>query len=116
MGGYEIFMIYLVNEEGNIVSCLTPMGIYENLYSLKGISCHDIDGDGLKDIIVLAKYSYESESREMITKTDYSVYYQRTAGFVLDTQIKESFQCAEDETMENLVIQGRKYWGWTKEE
>lgn len=116
IGGYEIFMIYLVNQEGNIVSCLTPMESYENLYSLKGISCWDLDGDGLKDIAVLAKYSYESENREMITKTDYSIYYQRTSGFVLDTQIKESFQCAEDETMENLVKQGRKYWGWTREE
>lgn len=116
MGGYEIFMVYLVNQEGNIVACLTPMENYENLYSLKGISCWDLDGDGLKDIAVLAKYSYEGENHEMITKTDYSIYYQRTSGFVLDTQIKEQYPCKEDETMENLVIQGRKYWGWTREE
>ena len=32
---YDIFMIYLVNEQGDIVSVLQPMGEYDNLYALK---------------------------------------------------------------------------------
>lgn len=113
---YEIFMVYLVNEEGYIVSSLQPMGDYDNLYALKGISCWDIDGDGLKDIAVLARYSYEGSDHQLIVETDYSIYYQRTSGFILDKEIKESYQCSEDETMENLVRQGRAYWGWKREE
>ena len=113
---YEVFMIYLVNEQGYIVSSLQPMEDYDNLYALRGISCWDIDGDGLKDIAVLARYSYEGSNHELIVKTDYSIYYQRTGGFTEDTQIKESYKCTEEETMENLVRQGRAYWGWKREE
>ncbi len=113
---YEVFMIYLVNEQGYIVSSLQPMEDYDNLYALLGISCWDIDGDGLKDIAVLARYSYEGSEHELVVKKDYSIYYQRTAGFVEDTEIKESYPCTEEETMENLVRQGRAYWGWKREE
>ncbi len=45
---YEVFLIYLVNEQDYIMSALLPMGEYDNLYALKGINCRDIDGDGLK--------------------------------------------------------------------
>lgn len=113
---YEVFMIYLVNEEGYIVSSLQPMEAYDNLYALRGVSCWDIDGDGLKDVAVLARYSYEGSNHELTVKMDYSIYYQRTGGFVEDTQIKEVYRCTEEETMENLVRQGRAYWGWTREE
>ena len=34
------------------------MGEYEHLYALKGVTCQDIDGDGLKDIVILADYSW----------------------------------------------------------
>ena len=85
---YEVFLIYLVNEQDYIMSALLPMGEYDNLYALKGINCRDIDGDGLKDIIVLAKYSYEDEEHKLAVASDYSIYYQRTGGFSADTEIK----------------------------
>ncbi|MDE7476792.1 MAG: VCBS repeat-containing protein, partial [Lachnospiraceae bacterium] len=69
---YDVFMIYLINEQDYILSVLQPMGDYDNLYALKGISCRDIDGDGLKDIVVLAKYSYENEEHKMAVTSDYS--------------------------------------------
>ena len=109
---YEIFMIYLVNEEGYIVSSLQPMGDYDNLYALRGINCSDIDGDGLKDMVVLARYSYENESGEMVVQSDYSVYYQRTGGFSTDKDIKGFYRCEETDTMEALIKKVREYWGW----
>ena len=109
---YEIFMIYLVNEEGYIVSSLRPMGDYDNLYALRGINCSDIDGDGLKDMVVLARYSYENESGEMVVQSDYSVYYQRTGGFSTDWDIKDFYRCEETDTMEALIKKVREYWGW----
>lgn len=109
---YDIFMIYLVNEKGYIVSGLQPMGKYDNLYALKGINCRDIDGDGLKDIVVLAKYSYESEAGELVVESDYAIYYQRTGGFSVDTDIKDQYQCSDEDTMEILIQNARAYWGW----
>ncbi len=112
---YGVFMIYLVNEQGYIVSSLQPMGEYDNLYALKGISCRDIDGDGMKDIVVLARYSYEGSGHELIVKSDYAVYYQRTGGFSADTEIKGSYHCGDEDTMEEVVEKARAYWGWKSE-
>lgn len=112
IANFDIFMIYLVNEQGDIISSLQPMGDYDNLYALKGINCRDIDGDGLKDIVVLARYSYQDETGEIIVETDYAIYYQRTAGFSADMDIKEAYRCSDEDTMELLVEKARAYWGW----
>lgn len=113
---YDIFMIYLVNEQGYIVSGLQPMGEYDNLYALKGINCRDIDGDGLKDIVVLAKYSYEDADHKLAVVSDYNIYYQRTGGFSADTEIKKIYQCSEEDTMQIVVEKARAYWGWKTED
>lgn len=113
---YDVFMIYLVNEQDYILSALQPMGDYDNLYALKGINCRDIDGDGLKDIVVLAKYSYEDEEHKLAVVSDYSIYYQRTAGFSADTEIKNQYQCSEEDTMQSVVEKARAYWGWKTED
>lgn len=113
---YDIFLVYLVNEEGYILSSLQPMGDYDNLYALKGINCRDIDGDGLKDIVVLARYSYEGKGGMLLIANDYSIYYQRTNGFSADTEIKKEFPCSEDDTMETVVEKARAYWGWQTED
>lgn len=116
MADYDVFMIYLVNQQGYIVSCLQPMGDFDNLYALKGINCRDIDGDGLKDIVVLARYSYEGNNHELIVKSDYAIYYQRTGGFSADMDIKEEYPCGDEDTMEELVKKARAYWGWRTED
>lgn len=113
---YDVFMIYLVNEQDYILSALQPMGGYDNLYALKGINCRDIDGDGLKDIIVLAKYSYEDEEHRLAVRSDYSIYYQRTSGFSADTEIKKRYPCSEEDTMQDVVEKARAYWGWKTED
>ena len=109
---YDVFMIYLVNEQGDIVSVLQPMGEYDNLYALKGVTCRDIDGDGLKDIVILARYSYEGEAGELLVESDYRIYYQRTGGFVPDMEIRDYYRCGDEDTMEILVEKARSYWGW----
>ncbi|NLL79658.1 MAG: VCBS repeat-containing protein [Clostridiales bacterium] len=113
---YEVFMIYLVNEQGNIVWSCQPMEDYDSLYALKGINCRDIDGDGLKDLVVLARYSKEWNGSGVSTQTDYAVYYQRVSGFTEDKEIKEQYICREDETMTELVRAARAYWGWSTED
>lgn len=113
ISNYDVFMIYLVSEQGDVLFRLQPMGDYDNLYALKGINCRDIDGDGLKDIVVLARYSYEGEDGQLVVESDYSVYYQRTGGFSLDTEIKDAYRCSDEVTMEELVEETRKYWGWS---
>ena len=112
MAEYTVFMIYLVNEQGYIVWSFQPMGDYENLYGLKGITCRDIDGDGMKDIVVLAAYSYDDRMGESVVESDYSVYYQRTGGFYADAEIKKQYRCGEEDTMDELVEKLRAFWGW----
>ena len=61
-GDYNIFRIYMINEQGAIVWSFEPMGDYDNLYALKGISTVDLDGEGMKDLLVLGRYSREGKS------------------------------------------------------
>ncbi len=112
MANYATFMIYLVNEEGTIVWSFQPMGDYDNLYALKGIACRDIDGDGMKDILVLARYSTVGDDNIPVIESDYSIYYQRTGGFYADTRVKESVSCSDKDTVAELVERARAYWGW----
>lgn len=116
MANFATFMIYLVNEQGDIVWSFQPMGDYDNLYALKGISCKDIDGDGMKDLLVLARYSYEGNENELVTESDYAVYYQRTSGFYEDTEINKQYPCSDEDTVAGLVEKARAYWGWKVEE
>ncbi len=110
---FSHFMIYLVNEQGSIVWSLQPMGTYDNLYSLKGVKCMDLDGDGLKDIFVLARYSSAGRNNELVIETDYSVYYQRTGGFEEDEEIKLSVKVAEGDTVNTMIEKIKGYWGWS---
>lgn len=116
MANFATFMIYLINEQGDIVWSFQPMGDYDNLYALKGITCKDIDGDGMKDLLVLARYSYEGQGNELMVESDYSVYYQRTGGFYKDTELVKQNPCNDEDTVAGLVEKARAYWGWKVEE
>lgn len=116
MAHYDIFMIYLVNEQGYIVWSFQPMGDYDNLYALKGMTCRDLDGDGLKDILVLGRFSYSSMDGVIQIDTRCRIYYQRTDGFEADTEFEKTYQCTEEDTVGGLVQLIREYWGWTAEE
>ena len=115
MANFSTFMIYLIDEQGNIVWSFQPMGDFDNLYALKGITCRDIDGDGMKDILVLARYSYEGNGNELMIESDYSIYYQRTGGFYADTEVKKKVRCDEESTVAELVEKARACWGWKSE-
>ena len=115
-GTYSIFMIYLVNEQGNIVWSFQPMEDYDHLYSLRGIACKDMDGDGMKDLVVLARYSYEQPDGEVVVESACSIYYQRTGSFDKDTEFCDTFQCTDEQKLEDIVREIRKYWGWQVEE
>lgn len=115
MANFSTFMIYLINEQGYIVWSFQPMGEFDNLYALKGINCKDIDGDGMKDILVLARYSYAGANNQLVIESDYSIYYQRTGGFVTDTEVKKRVYCSEEDTVAGLVEKARGYWGWSSE-
>ena len=103
MAEYDVFMIYLIDEQGNIVWSFQPMEDYDNLYALKGIQGKDLDGDGLKDLVVFAKYSYEGENGELLVDTVCTIYYQRTAGFEKDKDFTANYECTEEDTLEALV-------------
>lgn len=117
MGNYNnVFMIYLINEQGYIVWSFQPMKDYDSLYALKGMGYKDLDGDGMIDILVLASYSYVGADGERSVDTRCNIYYQRTEGFVEDTEFEETYQCTDKDTVSGLVTLIREYWGWTTEE
>lgn len=115
MAEYNIFMIYLVNDQGYIVWSFQTMEDYDNLYSLKGMTCRDMDGDGMKDIVVLARYSYSGPEGGMHVDTKCSIFYQRTDGFAEDKEFSDYHQCTSEDTVSGLVELIRGYWGWTVE-
>ena len=57
----------------------------------------------------LAPVSYTHLS---VVESGYSVYYQRTAGFYEDTDMKQTIKCTDTYTMSGLVDRARAYWGW----
>lgn len=116
MAEYNVFMIYLVNEQNYIVWSFQPMGDYDNLYALKGMTCRDLDGDGMKDLLVLGRYSYAGTNGELLVDTKCHIYYQRMDGFVEDTEFQKTYQCTEEDKVSELVTRIREYWGWTTEE
>ena len=116
MAWYDFFLIYLVNGQGQIVWRLQPMLDYDGLYSLKGINGRDVDGDGMKDLVVLARYSREDEEGEQVVENICSIYYQRTSGFEADTGFENYYQYTEADTMEDMIRKIREYWGWQVEE
>ena len=115
MAEYNVFMVYLVNKQGYIEWSFQPMGDYDNLYALKGMTCRDLDGDGMKDILLLGRYSYSGPSGGMTVDTRCSIYYQRTDGFSEDTEFNDYYQCTAADTVSGLVDIIREYWGWTVE-
>lgn len=115
MAWYDFFLVYLVNQQGEIVWSLQPMLDYDGLYSLKGINGRDVDGDGMKDLVVLARYSREDETGEQIVENVCSIYYQRTSGFEADTGFENYYQYTEEDTMEDMIQKIRAYWGWQVE-
>lgn len=116
ISAYEIFMIYLVNEQGDIIWSFQPMGDYDSLYSLRSVMGRDVDGDGMKDLVVLARYSIEAEEQEAWVENRCAIYYQRTGGFDIDTEFEKTYQCRDEDTMEDLIRKIREYWGWQVEE
>lgn len=115
MAEYNVFMIYLINDQGYIVWSFQTMEDYDNLYSMKGMACKDLDGDGMKDIVILARYSYSGPEGELLVDTKCSIFYQRTDGFEEDTEFGDYHQCTSEDTVSGLVEQIRGYWGWTVE-
>ena len=70
----------------------------------------------MKDLVVLARYSIETEDGESLVENQCSIYYQRTGGFDVDTEFGKTYQCREEDTMEELVRKIREYWGWQAEQ
>lgn len=116
ISNYDIFMIYLVDSQGDIVWSFQPMEDFDNLYSLKGITGKDVDGDGMKDLVVLARYSKEGDDGSLLVESKCSIYYQRTGGFDIDDSFQNYYTCTEEDTLEALVSKIRDYWGWRVEE
>ena len=113
---YDIFMIYLVNEAGYIVWSFQPMEDYDSLYAMKGMRCQDLDGDGMRDLLILARFSYIGPDDQRVVDVKCLIYYQRTGSFDIDTEFQNYYQCTEEDKVTDLVTKVHSFWGWETEE
>jgi len=112
MTGQNYLMIYIVDSNGKILWNFQPMHYYVNFYDMIDLSLKDVDGDGNKDLTVLARYvTYNAEGTAVI-RTDYNIYYQRAGYFLEDTDFKNSYSCREDDGIDVITNKARQFWGW----
>ena len=114
MGGHHIFMLYLINREGQVVWNFQCMRGYDNFSKMTGISFKDIDGDGWADLSVLADYMTLDDNSATYAVTDFFIYYQRDGYFFEDKDFHASYfkDMTDKEDMEGIILAARKYWGW----
>ena len=117
IGGHHIFILYLVDGDGQVVWNFQSMRDYDNFSHMTGISFKDVDGDGWADLSVLAKYYSLDDNNKTYGATDFSIYYQRDGYFFEDRDFHASFvrEITGNETMDDIVQAARKYWGWRME-
>jgi hypothetical protein len=113
LSAQNFLMLYIVDAEGKILWDLQPMRDYANFYKINGISFNDIDGDGLKDITLLADYvAYDAAEDLSSIRQDYSIYYQRAGYFIEDVDFKETFTCSDTDDLSGIIEKARTFWGW----
>ena len=112
IAGKNYFMLYLVDQDGRILWNFQPMHDYVNYYAIKHISFADIDGDGNKDLTLLAWYVTHDERGAVVIKQDYNIYYQRAGYFWEDTEVKRHYPCTDEDDMDAIVARARRYWGF----
>ena len=114
IGLHHVFILYLANSDGQIVWNFQSMRDYDNFSNMTGISFKDVDGDGWSDLSVLAKYYSLDDDNKVYGATDFSIYYQRNGYFFEDKDFHASFthKITGSETMDDIVLAAREYWGW----
>lgn len=109
VGGRYYFMIYIVDGEGRILWNFQPMRHYENFYHIVDLSFQDVDGDGSKDVSILARYALSDEHGRGVLYKDYEIYYQRAGYFLRDEAFKSSRPCGEEDELSELIALARGY-------
>lgn len=112
MTGQNYLMIYIIASDGRILWNFQPMHYYVNFYDIQGIMFIDIDGDGLKDMTLLARYVTYDENGDIMIKQDYDIYYQRAGYFLEDWELKNAMPCGENESLMTISRNARKFRGW----
>lgn len=112
MMGQSYLMIYIVGQDGNVLWDFQPMHQHESFYDILAMSLKDIDGDGSKDLTLLARYAASDGAGGSYLITDYEIYYQRAGYFLEDTEFKRGYACGEDDNIDTITEKARQYWGW----
>ncbi|MCL2323468.1 MAG: VCBS repeat-containing protein, partial [Oscillospiraceae bacterium] len=112
IAGQNYLMIYLIDSNVNILWNFQPMHDHGNFFSIKACSFIDIDGDGLKDIAILADYIDIDENGNAAHVTDFNIYYQEAGYFIEDTEFKNSYNFTNIDTLPDITQKARQFWGW----
>lgn len=112
MAGQNYLMIYLINSDGNILWNFQPMQDHMNFFSIKACSFIDVNGDGLKDINILASYIDIDEKGNASLVIDFNIYYQEAGYFIEDTEFKSNYTFKYTDGLPNITQKAREFWGW----
>ena len=107
--GQSCLMIYIADKNGRILWNFQPMHDYLNFYEIKSVSFCDIDRDGNKDILLIARFSTFDAYGNAVIVTDYNVYYQRSGYFVEDKKFKQAYKYTNGDNAEAIIEKIRKF-------
>lgn len=107
MGGLNHLYIYIVSPEGNIIDSFNPMVYHDNFKKLKGITFKDINGDNLKDIVVLAEYSNIKDSSKFASC---NIYIQNERYFDSDRYLERDLYIKDSDNLNDAVDTARKLY------
>lgn len=113
IAGQNYLMVYIIDKKGNVLWNFQTMHDYVNFYEICAISFRDIDGDGNKDFLLIARYvTYDGNGTAVIQK-DYDIFYQRAGYFLEDTNFKKSYPCRENSNISVITKMARRHWRWS---
>ena len=114
MGEHSVFILYLVDDAGQVVWNFQCARHYDNFSRMTGISFKDVDGDGWADLSVMARYMSLDDNNKTYSATDFSIYYQRNGYFFEDEDFRAGYfkSLTGKEKMDDIVQAARRYWGW----
>ena len=92
MADYNVFMIYLVNEQGYIVWSFQPMGNMIICMRSRALSARMWTGTAMEGHHRAGPLQlWKASRREAVIGTEFEIHYQRTGGFSADTEYKKLY-------------------------
>lgn len=114
MGGLRTLMLYIIDLSGNICARIECMKGYDDCVGLLGVTFEDIDGDGLRDILVLAEYQNcdgtNFPPQFSTLKSDFYIAFQKDYWFERNFIFEREFSLENPIALDDVIEKAKKYF------